>query len=72
MENLERTMRVRGMNQTDLARLLKVNQKTVSDWITGEYSPKPRRYHDLALFLGTSVEHLVDVIDQTSKKRHAA
>lgn len=49
------------LNQTEIARLLFVNQHTYSDYETGKRNP-PLRF--LAHFYQTSVDYLLDLTDQ--------
>jgi transcriptional regulator with XRE-family HTH domain len=64
-------MRIKGLNQTAVAREMGVDQKTVSDWLRGRYRPSVSRNKDLARVLGKSVEELVDMIEAGAQKQAA-
>lgn len=47
-----------GLNQTQLAERVRVNQATVSDWETGKHKPRDGKWQVLAAALETDIASL--------------
>ena len=60
-ENLKRTIREQGMNQTEFARKIGINHVTLSRYVSGINSPKPDYLKRIVDALGVTVEYLYSV-----------
>ena len=49
-----------GMTQSELAQLLRINQKAVSQWETGETIPRADKLPQLARILGCTINDLFE------------
>jgi len=58
VKNLDRLMRIRHVNQADIARHLGLTASTVSDWCLGKNYPRVDRMQQLADFLGVPMRYL--------------
>lgn len=56
--NIKRYRERAGMTQNDLAQLLRLNQKAVSQWETGETMPSADKLPALARALGCTIDEL--------------
>jgi transcriptional regulator with XRE-family HTH domain len=56
---LSKLAKNKGLNQSDIARELKVRQQTVSDWYCGKVLPSIPTVINIAIFLDTSIDYLV-------------
>ena len=57
-DNIRRLRHARGFSQYDLARLLEVDQATISYWESGRAAPNWRREPFVARVLGVTVKQL--------------
>lgn len=58
-DRIARARAAKGMNQSDLARALKVTPQAVQKWEAGGSLPKGARLRHVASALGTTIEHLL-------------
>ncbi|KQQ62948.1 hypothetical protein ASF66_00920 [Pseudomonas sp. Leaf129] len=49
-----------GLNQSELARALKVTPQSVQAWESDKNIPRPKKLESLAIVLGVSITHLVE------------
>lgn len=63
VKNLNRYMKIRGVNQADIVNALDVSASTVSDWVIGKKYPRVDAMQALADFLGVL---LSDLTSETS------
>ena len=49
-----------GMTQSELAQLLRINQRAVSQWETGETIPRADKLPQLARILGCTINDLFE------------
>ena len=61
--NIKRYRERAGMTQNDLAQLLRLNQKAVSQWETGETMPSADKLPALARALDCTIDELF--VDET-------
>lgn len=52
-------MTERGLTQSDLAKLFDVSQPTISDWLAGNLTPRPRHLLKISKRTGLSVDELL-------------
>lgn len=55
-----------GMTQSELAQLLRVNQKAVSQWETGETIPRADKLPRLAHVLGCTINDLFEADEKAA------
>ena len=65
VENLNRYMKMRGVDQSDIVNALDVSASTVSDWATGKKYPRVDSMQRLADFLGVLLSDLT--VENTRK-----
>lgn len=53
-DKIDLAMKRKGLNQTDLAKILKVTPQAVQQWLSGVTSPKGKRLSNLAKALSVS------------------
>ena len=58
MNNIRKFRKKQKMSQSDIAKIMKVKQNTVSQWETGERKPRVIQALRLAEILETTVESL--------------
>lgn len=59
-KNIAALRKIKGLNQSDLARAIHVTQSAVSQWETGRTQPDMQQIYILADFFGVSVSVLTD------------
>ena len=59
-KNIAALRKIRGLNQSDLARAIHVTQSAVSQWETGRTQPDMQQIYILADFFSVSVSVLTD------------
>ena len=67
MNRLKELRKDKKISQTTLAKLLNVNEKTISRWENGESQIKPEKAEKLANFFGVSIAHLLGYEDNDFK-----
>ena len=58
VQNLERYMKAKGVEQVDIVRNLNVSATTVSDWVNGKKYPRVDAMQELADYLGVTLSML--------------
>lgn len=58
-ENLKAALDHAGLMQTDLARLLAISDATVSQYVSGEVTPRPHRLRQIASIVHATVDWLL-------------
>jgi transcriptional regulator with XRE-family HTH domain len=69
---LAKHIMARGLNQKDVAGLMRVQPSTVCSWVSGKCRPEAERIPVLANHLKTDADHLTDIIDQTMQAAEVA
>lgn len=69
MTRLKELRKEKGLSQQALAKLLNVNEKTISRWENSESNIKPEKAEELADFFGVSVGYLLGYDDNNFEKR---
>lgn len=69
MKQLKAWMSEHGISQVQLASALKVSQPTVSDWLSGDTFPRPRKLLQVAAHTGIPVADLLAQLQPARKKR---
>ena len=59
-KNIAALRKIKGLNQSDLAKAIHVTQSAVSQWETGRTQPDMQQIYILADFFGVSVSVLAD------------
>jgi transcriptional regulator with XRE-family HTH domain len=65
MTPLAKHIMSRGLNQKDVAGLMRVRPSTVCAWVSGKCRPEAERIPALAHHLGTDPVRCADLIDET-------
>ena len=68
MNRLKELRKDKKISQTTLAKLLNVNEKTISRWENGESNIKPEKAQQLADFFGVSVGYLLGYSEKVNAK----
>lgn len=68
MNRLKELRKEKDLSQQALAKLLNVNEKTISRWENGESNIKPEKAQQLADFFGVSVGYLLGYSDKVNAK----
>lgn len=58
MNRIKEYRKLRKLSQSDISKIMKVNQSTFSQWETGERTPRLMQALKLAEILETTVENL--------------
>lgn len=64
LENLKKARETAGLNQKQVALALHVSGATVSNWESGEISPKVDNLKALSELLGVSTDYLIGISDK--------
>lgn len=72
MTRLREERRRRRMSQARLARILHVDQSSVSHWETGFAEPRPAKAADLEVIFGIPADDLLAAANSSPKKLAAA
>lgn len=67
MTPLAKCIMARGLNQKDVAGLMRVQPSTVCSWLSGKCSPEADRIPTLAHHLRLDPDRLTDLIDETMR-----
>lgn len=60
MQKIKELMEAKGITAYRMAADLGFPQSTVSEWLSGAYSPKADKLLKIAKYLGVSVEELIE------------
>jgi transcriptional regulator with XRE-family HTH domain len=58
-QRIAKAMEIKGVSQSELARIMGVSRMTVSQWVNGISEPRPENFVVLAYLLGTTERYLV-------------
>lgn len=64
LKNLRKS---KNLSQFDLAQILEVSQRIISNWEKGEANPQWNMYEKIALFFNVSINFLFGIDDETQK-----
>jgi len=63
---LDQIMKLRGLRNKDLARLVYVEETTISGYRSGRRSPDPERMRQLCIAIPVSANYLLGITDNPS------